>query len=64
MDAKARRYLAAGTALVWVLWPEGQRVDVWYRDGFAPIATLTSGDMFEGLDIVPGFTHPVADVFA
>ncbi len=64
MDAKARRYLAAGTALVWVFWPEGRRVDVWYRDDQAPVATLTPGDLLDGLDIVPGFTHPVADVFA
>jgi len=64
MDAKARRYLAAGTALVWVLWPEGQRVDVWYRDSHAPVATLSPGDTLDGRDIVPGFTHPVADVFA
>jgi len=64
MDAKARRYLAAGTALVWVLWPQGRRVDVWRRDGHAPIATLKPGDTLDGLDVVPGFTHPVADIFA
>lgn len=65
MDAKARRYLAAGTALVWVLWPERQRVDVWRRDGEgrAPAATLAPSDMLDGLDVVPGFTHPVADIF-
>lgn len=65
MDAKARRYLAAGTALVWVIWPERQRVDVWRRggDGRIPVATLKPGDMLDGLDIVPGFTHPVADIF-
>lgn len=66
MDVKARRYLAAGTALVWVLWPEGQRVDVWRREDAdrGPAATLTPGDTLDGLDVVPGFTHPVADIFA
>ncbi len=64
MDAKARRYLAAGTALVWVLWPQRQRIDVWYRDSPAPVATLAPGDTLDGLDVVPGFTHPVADIFA
>jgi len=65
MDAKARRYLAAGTALVWVLWPERQRVDVWRRDGEdrAPAATLAPSDMLDGLNVVPGFIHPVADIF-
>lgn len=64
MDAKARRYLAAGTALVWVLWPEQQRIDVWHRDGRAPVAVLAPGEMLDGLDVVPGFTHPIADIFA
>lgn len=64
LDAKARRYIAAGTMLVWVLWPERQQVDVWYRDGRAPVSVLASGDTFDGFDVVPGFTHPVADVFS
>jgi Uma2 family endonuclease len=64
MDAKARRYLAAGTALVWVIWPESKRIDVWHRDSRAPVATLAPGDTLDGLDVVPGFTHPVADLFA
>jgi len=63
MDAKARRYLAAGTALVWVLWPERRRVDVWRHGDHAPVATLTPGDTLDGLDVVSGFTHPVADLF-
>jgi Uma2 family endonuclease len=64
MDAKARRYLAAGTVLVWVLWPERQRVDVWHHHGRAPVAILMPGDVLDGLDVVPGFTHPIADIFA
>jgi len=63
MDAKARRYLAAGAALVWVLWPEGRRVDVWRHGERVPGATLTPGDTLDGLDVVSGFTHPVADLF-
>ena len=27
MDAKARRYLSAGTALVWVAWPEKRAIE-------------------------------------
>jgi Uma2 family endonuclease len=66
MDAKARRYLAAGTALVGVLWPEAQRVDVWHRDSDGQIvfSTLAPGDIVDGRDVVPGFSHPVADIFA
>jgi len=64
MDAKARRYLRGGTALVWVVWPERRQVDVWHRDDHAPVGTLGDGDQLDGLDVVPGFTLPVARLFA
>ena len=66
LDAKARRFLAAGTALVWVLWPSLKRIDVWRRDGNGHVldTTLVPGDTLNGQDVVPGFTHPVADIFA
>ncbi len=64
MDAKARRYLRGGTALVWVVWPERRQVDVWHHDGHAPVGTLGDGDQLDGLDVVPGFTLPVARLFA
>jgi len=65
MAAKARTYLQGGTSLVWVLWPQSAHIDVW-RTGqlTAPAATLHSGDLLDGEDVVPGFTHPVAAVFA
>ncbi len=65
MAAKVRQYLRGGTRLVWVVWPGTQRVDVW-RMGTtnAPATRLGMGDMLDGEDVVPGFTHPVADIFA
>ncbi len=60
MDAKARRYLRGGTTLVWVVWPARRQVDVWHRDDRAPVATLDDRDHLDGLDVVPGFTLPVA----
>lgn len=63
MKAKAERYLAAGVRLVWVVWPRYQQVDVW-RPGTPLIATtLGSGDMLDGLDVLPGFSYPVASLF-
>lgn len=72
MAAKAQQYLKAGSALVWVIWPEQGEVDVWrptdlqprYQD-MRPSATLRaeSGDMLNGEDIVPGFSCPVAPLF-
>jgi Uma2 family endonuclease len=63
MAAKARRYLAGGTGLVWVLWPGRQQVGVWRPGDVLPSQTLGPGDMLIGDPVVPGFTFPVADLF-
>lgn len=63
MAAKARRYLAGGTDLVWVVWPLRREVDVW-RPGDEEPVTLRSGDMLDGDGVVPGFAFPVAALFA
>jgi Uma2 family endonuclease len=64
MNTKARRYLAGGTALVWVVWPDTKTVDVWYPAGKRlPVRTLTVGDTLDGEDVVSGFTFPLADLF-
>jgi Uma2 family endonuclease len=63
MAAKARLYLASGVRLVWIVWPDDQQVDVWQTGADAPVATLTANDTLDGLDVLPGFTHPVADLF-
>jgi len=62
MAAKAERYLAGGTALVWVVWPKRREVDVW-RSGDSAPATLGAGDVLDGENVVPGFTYPVAALF-
>lgn len=65
MAAKARLYLSDGTRLVWVLWPSSQHVDVWRAgrlDG--PAVSLNTSDMLDGEDVIPGFSYPVADIFA
>ncbi len=64
MAAKAKRYLAGGTDLVWIVWPTRQQVDVWRAGGTRPSATLGVGDMLDGEHVVPGFSYPVADLFA
>ena len=64
MAAKAQRYLAAGVRLVWVVWPKYQQVDLWRPGSATPlVATLAAGDALDGLDVLAGFTHPVADLF-
>jgi Uma2 family endonuclease len=66
MRDKTERYLRAGVRLVWIVWPNHQQVDVWQRDASgAPqlAATLQRGDALDGLDVLPGFTYPLADLF-
>lgn len=70
MAAKVWRYLRGGTRLVWVVWPERRCVDVWHpgdlrqrHHDMRPSRTLSENDWLDGEDVVPGFSHPVADVF-
>jgi Uma2 family endonuclease len=63
MAAKARRYLQAGVRLAWVVGPNRREVDVWRPGDKQPSATLHIADALEGLDIVPGFSYPLADLF-
>jgi Uma2 family endonuclease len=65
MAAKARTYLDGGTRLVWIVWPEREQVDVW-RAGrtVGPVVALSGSDTLDGEDVVPGYSYPVASVFA
>ncbi|HLY31954.1 MAG TPA: hypothetical protein VKQ36_13065 [Ktedonobacterales bacterium] len=49
--------------LIWIVWPI-QQVDVWQPGSDAPVATLRGADMLDGVDVLPGFTCPVAGLFA
>jgi hypothetical protein len=39
-------------------------VDIWHPGDRQPSATLAATDLLDGKDVVPGFIHPVADLFA
>lgn len=64
MAAKSRMYLAAGTRLVWVVWPKSKEVDVWRMGDLQPAATLGVGDTLSGKEVLPGFGYLVANLFA
>jgi Uma2 family endonuclease len=59
MAEKAKRYLAAGVRLVWIIWPKYQQVEVWRQGDVQASTTLGVGDQLDGLDVLPGFTYPV-----
>lgn len=65
MAAKVRTYFDGGTRLAWVVWPQSKHIDVWHPDQpDRPTRALVVGDDLDGEDVIPGFTYPVADVFA
>lgn len=63
MAERSRMWLEAGTRLIWVIWPETRRVQVWQSGKDIPTKILSEADHLDGLDVVPGFTYSVARLF-
>ena len=61
VNDKALMWLRYGARLVWVVRPDARAVDV-HREG-RPVAALGENDALDGLDVIPGFSCPVRDVF-
>ena len=59
---KVGEYLAAGTRLVWVIYPES-RVAVIYRPE-GPPEIIGDDGVLDGEDVVPGFTMALQDALA
>ena len=65
MATKARTYLRGGTRLVWVIWPQSEHIDVWRGNVVTgPVRYLGMTGSLDGEDVIPGFTYPVAELFA
>ena len=61
LQDKAHLYLAAGTSLVWVVWPDSHTIDVWTPP--AQSVTLGLHDDLDGGVVFPGLVIPVAAIF-
>ena len=61
-EVKALMWLRYGVRLVWVVRPEERLIDV-HRNGH-PVAALGASESLDGLDIPPGFSCAVREVFA
>jgi Uma2 family endonuclease len=59
---KVAMWLDAGVRLVWVVYRVRRAIEV-FEPG-QPMSLLTEQDALDGLDVVPGFSVPVADIFA
>lgn len=60
--AKVAMYLEAGVRLVWLVDPLAQMVTVFHHD--APPVTLDASMTIDGGEVLPGFSTPVAAMFA
>lgn len=62
---KVRKYLGAGTKMVWVIYPDDKTIDVHHptEDGGVLTHTLGISDTLRGGEALPGFSLAVADVF-
>jgi Uma2 family endonuclease len=60
--AKVRDYLAAGTPLVWTIYPRTREVVVHTADGLA--RAYSDSDVIEHPDVLPGFSCAVGELFA
>ena len=58
---KVRDHLAAGTRLVWLVYPRTREVVAHTPDGLA--RTYDEGDVVDGFGDLPGFACPVAELF-
>lgn len=59
---KVLLYLEAGTRLIWIFDHKREAVTVHTPDRVA--RTLLAGDVLDGGDVLPGFSLPVAEIFA
>ena len=62
VEMKARKFLQAGTQLIWAVNPKARSVTI-YRPGPSS-RELKEGDTITGEDIFPGFSCTVSDFFA
>jgi Uma2 family endonuclease len=61
LHAKLTDYFTYGTQQVWLVYHEEKQVVIQYVDGTAQVYRLD--DTISGIDLLPGFTLTVADVF-
>ena len=57
---KIRQLQAAGTTMVWIVYPKSRTVEVHTASG---ATTLEVGDTLSGGDVLPGFELPVREIF-
>jgi Uma2 family endonuclease len=61
VQEKVQEYLAAGTRMIWVVYPKTRTVTV-YRS-LKDVKVLRADEILSGEDVLPGFERKVSDIF-
>jgi Uma2 family endonuclease len=61
MRRKAEKYLAYGTRLVWLVFPDEQTVEVYVPDEDVKMVGIEG--ILDGVNVLPGFALAVKDIF-
>jgi Uma2 family endonuclease len=61
MGARLKDFFSSGTRLAWIIDPDAQRVEICHS--LADRRWVGSDGILDGEDLLPGFRHPVADLF-
>jgi Uma2 family endonuclease len=64
IQAKVARYLLAGTAVVWCVYPKQRQVVVFTDTDADPPRILGEGEILDGGSLLPGFALPLKTLFA
>jgi len=59
---KMKQYFAAGSRVVWLVYPELREIEVW-ESASGPVHVLGEGATLESRDLLPGFSLPVSSLF-
>jgi Uma2 family endonuclease len=62
LEEKLAEYFRAGVELVWVVHPRFSKIEVYQSP--TQITVLLRGDALDGGTVIPGFSLPLADLFA
>ena len=61
LDARLKDFFSSGTRLAWVIDPDRQMVEVCHSPTQRRL--VGPGASLDGEDLLPGFQHPIADLF-
>lgn len=61
MSEKVEAFFAAGTRLIWIIYPKTRRIHVY--SSVKEVTILDETDELDAGDVVPGFSVPVKEIF-